>query len=103
MRGRQIQPPFRTHLTPPHPPTHPYPPTHLPPKQVKTARACQDYRKEEFPHATARITELRYIGAVTAEKLKAGARRHLGAACPVDSVTTVADMRALLQTAAVNA
>jgi hypothetical protein len=74
--------------------------------KVKTARAIAEYRKVEFPHATARITELRHIGAITAERLKSNARRHVGAAYPPDcpdSVTTVADMRALLQAAEHNA
>ena len=40
--------------------------------QVKTQRACSDYHKVEFPHCRTRITDLRYIGSVTAARLKVG-------------------------------
>ncbi|KAI8477452.1 MAG: hypothetical protein J3K34DRAFT_515786 [Monoraphidium minutum] len=69
---------------------------------VKTQRACSDYRKVEFPHALAKITDLRNIGAVTAARLKADAKQHLGPHCPLERVETVGELQQLVQAAVGN-
>lgn len=68
-------------------------------KQVKTQRACSDYRKAEFPHRAAPITGVRHIGAVTAQRLKDDARAHLGAGCPLARVEAVADLQRVVAAA----
>lgn len=70
--------------------------------QVKTQRACSDYRKVEFAHASAKITDLRYIGLVTSQRLKTDAKLRLGEACPLNTVTTVEELKAVVDAAASN-
>ena len=59
--------------------------------QVKTQRALNDYRKSAYPHYRDELTRLRYIGAITATRLK-DARAWLGKDVPeacVDSVQSL--------------
>jgi len=37
---------------------------------VKTQRALNDYRKSAYPHYKDELTRLRFIGAITATRLK---------------------------------
>lgn len=69
---------------------------------MKTQRACSDYRKVEFAHASAKITDLRYIGLVTSQRLKTDAKLRLGEACPLNTVTTVEELKAVVDAAASN-
>jgi hypothetical protein len=69
--------------------------------QVKTQRALNDYRKSAFPHYKDEISRLRYIGVVSANRLK-DARAHLGADVPIGCVDTVEDLKKLLEYADTN-
>lgn len=69
--------------------------------QVKTQRALNDYRKSAFPHYKDEITRLRFIGVVSANRLK-DARAHLGQDVPVECVDTVQDLKKLLEYAETN-
>lgn len=71
------------------------------PPQVKTQRALNDYRKSAFPHYKDEITRLRYIGVVSANRLK-DARAHLGPDVPISCVDTVEDLKKLLEYADTN-
>lgn len=71
------------------------------PTQVKTQRALNDYRKSAFPHYKDEITRLRYIGVVSANRLK-DARAHLGPDVPISCVDTVEDLKKLLEYADTN-
>jgi hypothetical protein len=68
---------------------------------VKTQRALNDYRKSAFPHYKDEITRLRYIGVVSANRLK-DARAHLGQDVPVECVDTVQDLKKLVEYAETN-
>jgi hypothetical protein len=46
------------------------------PRQVKTQRALNDYRKSAYPHYKDELTRLRFIGAITATRLKVHWPRH---------------------------
>lgn len=69
--------------------------------QVKTQRALNDYRKSAFPHYKDEITRLRFIGVVSANRLK-DARAHLGQDVPVECVDTVQDLKKLVEYAETN-
>lgn len=68
---------------------------------MKTQRALNDYRKSAFPHYKDEITRLRYIGVVSANRLK-DARAHLGQDVPVECVDTVQDLKKLVEYAETN-
>ena len=38
--------------------------------QVKTQRALNDYRKSEYPHFRDELTKLKFIGSITAQRLR---------------------------------
>lgn len=69
--------------------------------QVKTQRALNDYRKSAYPHYKDEITRLRFIGVVSANRLK-DARAHLGQDVPVACVETVQDLKKLVEYAEAN-
>jgi hypothetical protein len=54
-----------------------------------------DFRKSAFPHYRDEITRVRFIGSVSAARLR-DARHHLGADVPVASVDTVEDLKVLV-------
>lgn len=64
--------------------------------QVKTQRALNDYRKSAYPHYKDELTRLRYIGAITATRLK-DARAWLGKDVPLECVDTVQKLKQLLE------
>ncbi len=53
--------------------------------QVKTQRALNDYRKSEYPHFKDELTKLKYIGSITAQRLRE-IHQHLD--CPYSSIET---------------
>lgn len=69
--------------------------------QVKTQRALNDYRKSAFPHYKDELTRLRYIGAITANRLK-DARAWLGKDVPIECVDNVQSLKQLLEYADTN-
>jgi hypothetical protein len=75
--------------------------SHIVAPQVKTQRALNDYRKSAFPHYKDEITRLRFIGVVSANRLK-DARAHLGQDVPVMCVDTVQDLKKLVEYAETN-
>ncbi|KAF6262534.1 hypothetical protein COO60DRAFT_1624938 [Scenedesmus sp. NREL 46B-D3] len=68
----------------------------LPALSVKTQRALNDYRKSAYPHYRDELTRLRYIGAITAARLK-DARAWLGRDVPVECVDSVQSLKQLLE------
>lgn len=46
-------------------------------RQVKTQRALNDYRKSEYPHYKDELTKLKFIGSITATRLRE-IQAHLG-------------------------
>jgi hypothetical protein len=60
-----------------------------------------DYCKSAFPHYKDEITRLRYVGIVSANRLK-DARAHLGNDIPVKRVETVQDLKQLVEYAETN-
>lgn len=54
--------------------------------QVKTQRALNDYRKCEYPHYKDELTKLKYIGTITAQRLR-DIQAHLGDV-PFQSIET---------------
>lgn len=85
----------------PHPHPLPLSPSCTPPSllatpQVKTQRALNDYRKSEFPHYKDELTRLRYIGAITATRLK-DVRATVNPGVPMTSVTNVQELKGLLE------
>jgi hypothetical protein len=66
------------------------------PLQVKTQRALNDYRKSAYPHYKDELTRLRYIGAITAARLK-DARAWLGKDVPLECVDSVQSLKQLLE------
>jgi hypothetical protein len=66
------------------------------PQQVKTQRALNDYRKSAYPHCKDELTRLRYIGAITAARLK-DARAWLGKDVPLECVDSVQSLKQLLE------
>ncbi|WIA29348.1 hypothetical protein OEZ86_011853 [Tetradesmus obliquus] len=63
---------------------------------VKTQRALNDYRKSAYPHYRDELTRLRYIGAITAARLK-DARAWLGRDVPLECVDSVQSLKQLLE------
>eukprot|EP00882_Tetradesmus_deserticola_P013258 GHRQ01014062.1.p1 GENE.GHRQ01014062.1~~GHRQ01014062.1.p1 ORF type:complete len:404 (+),score=192.97 GHRQ01014062.1:311-1522(+) len=63
---------------------------------VKTQRALNDYRKSAYPHYRDELTRLRYIGAITATRLK-DARAWLGRDVPLECVDSVQSLKQLLE------
>jgi hypothetical protein len=65
-------------------------------QQVKTQRALNDYRKSAYPHYKDELTRLRYIGAITAARLK-DVRAWLGKDVPLECVDSVQSLKQLLE------
>jgi hypothetical protein len=55
--------------------------------QVKTQRALNDYRKSEWPHYRDELTKLKFIGSITAQRLR-DIQGHLGCDVPFTSIET---------------
>jgi len=55
--------------------------------QVKTQRAISDYRKCEYPHYKDELTKLKFVGNITALRLR-DIQMHLGQNAPFSSITT---------------
>lgn len=68
---------------------------------MKTQRALNDYRKSAYPHYKDELTRLRYIGAITANRLK-DARAWLGKDVPIECVDSVQTLKQLLEYADTN-
>ena len=54
---------------------------------MKTQRALNDYRKSEYPHYKDELTKLKYIGSITAQRLRE-IQAHLGPDVPFSSIET---------------
>ncbi|KAI8470004.1 MAG: hypothetical protein J3K34DRAFT_267236 [Monoraphidium minutum] len=68
----------------------------------KSQRAVDDYTKDPFPAlASGDLRRVRHVGEVTERRLKANARAAdvLGSECPLERVTTVAELRAVVRAA----
>ncbi|GLC37795.1 hypothetical protein PLESTB_001477500 [Pleodorina starrii] len=61
---------------------------------VKTQRALNDYRKSEYPHFKDELTKLKFIGSITAQRLRE-IHQHLD--CPYTSIETVEQLKQLMQ------
>uniref|UniRef100_A0A7R9V475 Uncharacterized protein n=1 Tax=Chlamydomonas euryale TaxID=1486919 RepID=A0A7R9V475_9CHLO len=61
---------------------------------VKSQRAMNDYNKPEFPHYKDKVTKLKFIGSVTAERLK-DIRSHMPDA-PFSTIDTVEQLKHLM-------
>ena len=73
--------------------------TPLPPSpQVKTQRALNDYRKSDYPHYRDELTRLRYIGTITATRLK-DVKHWVARDVPMHSVETVEELKRLMEVA----
>lgn len=55
--------------------------------QVKTQRALNDYRKSEYPHYKDELTKLKFIGSITAQRLR-DIQAHIAADVPFTSIET---------------
>jgi len=62
---------------------------------VKTQRAISDYRKCEYPHYKDELTKLKFVGNITAQRLR-DIQAHLGPDAPFSSITTVEQMKHLI-------
>ncbi|EFJ45471.1 hypothetical protein VOLCADRAFT_105916 [Volvox carteri f. nagariensis] len=60
---------------------------------VKTQRALNDYRKSEYPHFKDELTKLKFIGSITAQRLRE-IHQHLD--CPYSSIETVEQLKQLM-------
>ncbi|MEW5306145.1 MAG: hypothetical protein WDW36_008633 [Sanguina aurantia] len=63
---------------------------------VKTQRALNDYRKSEFPHHLDELTKLKFVGSITAQRLR-DIHALLGANVPFGCVETVEQLKQLMQ------
>ncbi len=70
--------------------------------QVKTQRALNDYRKSEYPHYKDELTKLKFIGTITAQRLRE-IQNHLGYDVPFTSIETGAPRRRCLRRPALRA
>ncbi|KAL6762293.1 hypothetical protein V8C86DRAFT_2519634 [Haematococcus lacustris] len=68
---------------------------------VKTQRALNDYRKSEYPHYKDELTRLKYIGSITAQRLR-DVQAHLDCNVPFTCIETVEQMKHLMMFADTN-
>mmetsp|Transcript_40431 Transcript_40431/g.89814 ORF Transcript_40431/g.89814 Transcript_40431/m.89814 type:complete len:922 (-) Transcript_40431:1054-3819(-) len=62
---------------------------------VKTQRALNDYRKSEYPHFKDELTKLKFIGSITAQRLRE-IQNHLGYDVPFNCIETVEQLKHLM-------
>lgn len=63
-------------------------------RQIKTQRALNDFSKPSYPHHKDRLTRLKYIGGVTADRLR-DIQTHMPGV-PFSSIETVEQLRQLM-------
>ncbi|KAG1681310.1 hypothetical protein FOA52_007356 [Chlamydomonas sp. UWO 241] len=61
---------------------------------IKTQRALNDYRKAEYPHFRDELTKLKFIGSVTAQRLR-DIQAHMPGV-PFESIDSVDELRHLM-------